>query len=154
MDDGHYPYIFLKVFDKDAVSGDDPMGQAVINLGEIEEGPEMKDMWLSVAPCVGCVEARGRIKVGIQFSRAPTPRFDGFFGGMLLIKIIEGKDLLAVDKGGGLFGGGSSEAGSSDPYVKLEGYKKSKGWAVLSKGKNKIKLETFDKTKPVKKVSP
>ena len=68
---------------------------------------------------------------------------------MLIIKVLEAKNLLVMDKKGMFSSGGS------DPYVKLEGYRKNKGWAILSKGKNKSKIETFDKTKIIKKsVNP
>lgn len=101
-------------------------------------------MWVNVQPTDGCIEGQGQVKVMLNFERVSTPREEEFYGGMLIATVKEGKNLLAMDKS--VF-----STANSDPFVKLQGYKKGKGWAILSKGKNKSKLETYDKTKVVKK---
>ncbi|GMH66620.1 hypothetical protein TrLO_g6671 [Triparma laevis f. longispina] len=142
LSDNHYPYLNLKVYDWDAASGDDIIGKAVINLYNFDSFGE--EVWVNVQPTDGCIEGQGQVKVMLNFERVSTPREEEFYGGMLIATVKEGKNLLAMDKS--VF-----STANSDPFVKLQGYKKGKGWAILSKGKNKSKLETYDKTKVVKK---
>jgi hypothetical protein len=57
----------LRIYDSDAMSGDDPMGKAVVNLYDIEEGKGTQDIWLQVQPCTGCISASGRVHVTIEW---------------------------------------------------------------------------------------
>ena len=56
------PSILLRVFDKDACSADDPMGDVELPIMPLLNGASL-DQWLPVQPCAGCKKAKGELRV-------------------------------------------------------------------------------------------
>jgi len=163
--DSYFPVVNLQVMDHDMGSGSDPMGCAYLQLCDVKSEPT--PLSLDVLPCKGCFGATGKIDVVASYTPNPAPRIEEFYGGKLVVTVMEAEGLLAVDSDG-MFGGGfGSRGGSSDPYVKLQGTKlvrgKKKTIETVADPKMeksiftdklmnpKTKVETFDKTKVIKK---
>ena len=101
--------------DHDLGSGNDPMGQAIIQLNTLSDKPRKMDV--QVLPSRGCFEATGKISIEASYKKNPELLFEEFYGGKLSVQVVEAEGLLAVDSS--MF----SSVVSSDPYVKLQGTK-------------------------------
>ena len=148
MEEEHSPYVTLQVFDYDLVGNDDIMGAITLSLADPALLPSEPTL-VELLPYTGCAATAGQVLISASFTRTAKPRIEEFWGGVLSIKIIEGMDLIALDKG--MFG-----SGVSDPFVKLQGFKKPSegGMFGMGKGKKKSKprIETFSQTKVIKKT--
>lgn len=138
----------MQVFDYDMASDDDVMGGVTLSLADPALLPA-EPARFPVLPCTGCVVSSGELELSATFTRTPTPRVEEFWGGLLSIKIVEGMDLIALDKG--LFG-----SGLSDPFIKIQGTKKPKAGGLFGGGRRGVlqkgKVETFAQTKVCKKT--
>jgi hypothetical protein len=157
LTDDHAGYITLEVYDYDTVGDDDIMGCCVVSLTDLiqagngggntssSDAVDAVEREDDILPCTGCSTAKGKIKYSINFTRTPTPRIEEFYGGVLSIKVIEAVDLIALDKG--MF-----DSGLSDPFVKIQGYKKTNSSAIHHGGKSRTKVEILGETKVMKKT--
>ena len=96
MKESHAPHIYLSIYDHDQSSGDDPLGQVIIDANNLMLEAD-NSTWLEILPCQKCDEPTGMVKVKCEYKPVPKPKFPIFFGGKLGIKICEAIDLIACD---------------------------------------------------------
>ena len=61
------PTVRLCVFDYDAMSASDPMGEVVIPLERLLDGRPL-DQWFPIQPCEGCKKAKGELHAVVSFA--------------------------------------------------------------------------------------